>query len=115
MVMMKSLIFSFAIVALSIASAETYKVSFAEPSVVKGQDLKAGDYRLDVKTNSVILQKGKQQIEVPAKVEAAAKKFSRTRILYNQKDGKFTVQEIELGGTTTKLTFDSGVQMGGGE
>jgi hypothetical protein len=42
-------------------------------------------------------------------------RYSRTRVLYNENKGKFTIQEIELGGTTTKLTFDNGVQMGGGE
>ena len=113
--MVKSLIFSFAIVALSVASAETYKVSFAEPSVVKGQTLKAGEYKLDVKDNSVVILDGKKQLEVPVKVESAGKTFNRTRVLYNADKGKYTIQEIEIGGTKTKLTFDSGVQMGGGE
>jgi hypothetical protein len=54
-------------------------------------------------------------VEVPAKVEDMHRKFDRTRVLYNESNGKFAIQEIELGGTTTKLTFDSGVQTGGGE
>jgi len=107
-------IITFAFVALSAASAATYRVSFVEPSVVKGKELKAGDYKLDVKDNSVIVLKGKEKIEVPAKVENAEKKYERTRVLYNENKGKFTIQEIELGGTTTKLTFDTGVQTGGG-
>ncbi|HLY17314.1 MAG TPA: hypothetical protein VKR61_08810 [Bryobacteraceae bacterium] len=113
--MIKSLLISFAVAALSAASAATYKVSFVEPSVVKGQTLKAGDCKLDIKDNTVIIQQGKQKLEVPAKVEDMHKKFERTRVLYNENKGKFTIQEIELGGTTTKLTFDNGVQMGGGE
>jgi len=52
---------------------------------------------------------------VPAKIENAEKKFDRTRILYNENKGKYTIQEIELGGTNTKLLFDNGVQSGGGE
>jgi len=113
--MIKPLLISLAAATLSVASAATYKVEFAEPAVVKGTELKAGEYKLDVKDNAVVILKGKQQIEVPAKVENNSKKFARTRVLYNEHEGKFTIQEIELGGTTTKVTFDSGVQMGGGK
>ena len=113
--MLKQVLTSFAFVALSVASAATFKVSFVEPSVVKGKELKAGDYQLNVKDNSVVIAQGKKQIEVPVKVEDSHQKYERTRILYNENKGKFTIQEIELGGTTTKLTFDAGVQTGGGE
>ena len=113
--MLKQIVTSFAFVALSVASAATFKVSFVEPSVVKGKELKAGDYQLNVKDNSVVIAQGKKQIEVPVKVEDSHQKYERTRILYNENKGKYTIQEIELGGTTTKLTFDSGVQTGGGE
>jgi len=109
----KIIIFAFA--ALSVASAATYKVSFVEPSVVKGKELKAGDYQLNVKENSVVIVQGKKQVEVPVKIEDTHQKYGRTRVLYNENNGKYTVQEIELGGTTTKLTFDTGVQTGGGE
>ena len=113
--MVKQVLTSFAFVALSVASAATVKVSFVEPSVVKGKELKAGDYQLNVKENSVVITQGKKQLEVPAKIEDMHQKFQRTRVLYNENKGKFTIQEIELGGTTTKLTFDNGVQTGGGE
>ena len=113
--MVKQILTSFAFVTLSVASAATVKVSLLEPSVVKGQALKAGDYQLNIKDNSVVIMQGKKAIEVPAKVEDMHERFSRTRVLYNENKGKFTIQEIELGGTTTKLTFDNGVQMGGGE
>lgn len=113
--MTKQILISFAFAALSVASAATFKISFVEPSVVKGKELKAGEYQLSVKDNSVVISQGKKLVEVPAKVENSNKKFERTRVLYNENNGKLTVQEIELGGTTTKLTFDSGTQMGGGE
>lgn len=113
--MIKQIVTSFACLALSIASAATFKVSFVEPSVVKGKELKAGDYKLNVKDNSVVILQGKKEFEVPVKVENTNQKYERTRVLYNENKGKFTIQEIELGGTTTKLTFDNGVQTGGGE
>lgn len=116
MVMIRQVLTSFAFIAVSVASAATFKISFVEPSVVKGKELKAGDYQLNVKENSVVIVKNKKdQVEVPAKIEDMHQKFNRTRVLYNEKDGKYSIQEIELGGTTTKLTFDNGVQSGGGE
>ena len=105
----------FAFAALSIASAATYKVSLVDSSVARGKALKAGDYQLDVKANSVVITQGKKQVEVPVKVENTNTKFNRTHVLYNRTNGKVSVQEIQLGGTTTKLTFDAGVQTGGGE
>ena len=115
MVMIKQVL-TFAFAALSVASAATYHLSLVEPSVVKGKELKAGEYQLSVKENSVVIVKNnKQQMEVPAKIENTNQKYSRTRVLYNENKGKFSIQEIELGGTTTKLTFDTGVQTGGGE
>jgi hypothetical protein len=115
MVMIKQVL-TFAFAALSVASAATYHLSLVEPSVVKGTELKAGEYQLNVKENSVVIVKNnKQQVEVPAKVENTNQRYARTRVLYNENKGKISIQEIELGGTTTKLTFDSGVQTGGGE
>jgi hypothetical protein len=113
--MIKQILSSFAFVAVSIASAATINVSFAEPSVVKGTELKAGEYQLNVKENSVVISQGKKKVEVAAKIENTNQRYAHTRVLYNENKGKFTIQEIELGGTTTKLTFDSGVQNGGGK
>ena len=116
MVMLKKILISFSFVALSVASAATYKINFVENSVVKGKELKAGDYQLQVKDNAVVILKNKKaEAEIPAKVEQSDKKFSRTRILYNENKGKYTIQEIEIGGTNTKVTVDTGVVAGGGE
>jgi hypothetical protein len=114
--MVKQVLTTFAFVALSVASAATYNVSFVEPPVVKGKELKAGDYQLNVKENSVVIEKNyKQQVEVPAKIEDMYQKFNQTRVLYREDNGKFFIQEIELGGTTMKVTFDNGVQTSRGE
>jgi hypothetical protein len=105
--MLKRTLISFAIAVLPIASAATFPVSFIEPTVVNGKELKAGDYQLDVKENSVVIVKGKkQQVEVPAKIENTNQKYGRTQVLYNQDKGKFSIKQIELGGTSTRLTFE---------
>lgn len=113
--MIKQLLISFAIVALSVASAATHRLSFVDSSIGKGQVVKAGDYHVDVKDNAIVLVNGRQKVEVPAKVENVAEKFRRNKVLYNHENGKMVIQEIQIGGTNTKLTFDLGVQSGGGE
>jgi len=110
--MIKILLLTFAVTVLSIAQAATYTVSLIEPAVVKGQNLKPGDYRMEVKDSSVILTKGKQHLEVSAKIEDGHEKFDRTQVLYNENKGKFSIQEIHLGGTATKVTLDPEVPTG---
>ena len=113
---MKKLLASFAFIALSVASAATYRVSLTEPSFIQGKTLKPGDYVLNVKDNSVvILKNNKLQVEVPAKIEDRHNKYERTRVLYNLDKDKFVVQEIEIGGTTIKVTINNGGQPAGGE
>jgi lipopolysaccharide export system protein LptA len=113
--MFKQVLFSFAVAALSVASAETFRVTLAQPSVIQGTQLKAGDYKLTVKDASVVIVNGKTKVEVPAKVSSTERKFDTTRVLYNEEKGKATIEGIEFGGTRTRLQFDSGVQAGGGQ
>jgi hypothetical protein len=113
--MFKQLLFSFAVVALSVASAETFHVTLVQPSVIQGTQFKAGDYKVTVKDASIVIVNGKTNVEVPAKVSNTEKKFDATKILYNEENGKATVEGIEVGGTRTRLQFNSSVQAGGGQ
>jgi hypothetical protein len=98
-----------AVATFSLASGATFTASFVEPVVVNGKALKAGDYEVEVKESSVIIAKGKKpQVEAPAKIENAATKFGRTQVLYSENKGKFSLKQIELGGTTTRLVFPAG-------
>jgi hypothetical protein len=103
---MKKLMLSFAILALAIASADTYRVTLFQPSVVSGTELKPGDYKLEVTDHKVVISKGKTSVEAAVKVEKADSKFKSTSVRYANGDGKLTVQEIRLGGTTTRLVFN---------
>ena len=58
--MLKKFVLAFAILALAVASAATYRVTLVQPSVVKGNELKAGDYRLNVQNDKVTIVNGKQ-------------------------------------------------------
>jgi hypothetical protein len=102
----QKLILGFAVAALAVASAETYRVTLFQPTVVQGTELKAGDYRVDVKDAKVVIAAGKQSVEAPVKVENGDQKFGSTSVRYATENGKYAIQEIRLGGTKTKLIFN---------
>ena len=112
--MLKKFVVSFAILALALAVAGTvpgaggnYKITLLQPSIVKGNELKAGDYRLNVGADRVTITSGKKEsIEVPVKVESVDQKFDTTAIRYSDEAGKAAISEIRIGGTKTKLVFN---------
>jgi hypothetical protein len=104
--MFKKFVLAFAILALAVASAETYRITLVKPAVVKGTELKAGDYRLNVENSKVTIVGGKQSVEVAVKVENVDQKFDSTAIRYTVEGDKSTISEIRLGGTKTKLIFN---------
>jgi hypothetical protein len=85
-----------------------YKITLDRPSVVNGTVLKPGDYRMTVESEKVVITTatGKNPIEAPVKVETAEKKFSDTVIGYVTENGKESLSEIRLGGTTTRVVFN---------
>lgn len=100
---MKKFFLGFATLALAVASAaSSYRVTLFQPSVFGGTEVKAGEYKIELKDNKFFLKDGKKMVEADVKVETADQKFSATTVRY-QENGK--VQEIRLGGTTTKLVF----------
>lgn len=104
--MLKKITVSFATLALAVASAASgYKLNLFQPTTVKGQELKAGEYRLEVKDDKAVISAGKQSVEVPVKVENGSEKFRSTSVRYENSNGTMKIQEIRLGGTTTKLVF----------
>ena len=90
--------------ALAIAgAANTYKVDLYQPTVVNGTTFKAGECKLELKDSQVLIKQGKKTVEAPVKVENAPNKFNSTSVGYT--DGSH-IQEIRLGGTTTRLVFE---------
>jgi hypothetical protein len=111
--MLKKLVLAFAILALALATAGTvtnvlgsYKITLALPSVVNGNDLKAGEYRMNLAPDKVTIFVGKNAIEVPVKIETVDKKFETTAIRFTAVGGKSIISEIRLGGTKTRLVFN---------
>ena len=100
------LMLSFGTLAMAIASAaSSYHFSIFQSSYVGGKELKAGDYKVELNGDKAMIKVGKQTLEATVKVENGTEKFSETSVRYANTDGKMTVQEIRLGGTTTKLVF----------
>lgn len=100
--MLKKLIVVFCTVAVMAASAATYKVTLFQNATVDGKSLKAGDYKVEVRDNNVVLKHDKDVTEVAARTETADKKFPQTLVRFNAKS---EVTEICIGGTTTKIVF----------
>ena len=96
----------FLVLALAASAASSHTVTFFQPSTVGGTELKAGDYKLVMDNDKVVIQKGKEKVEAMVKVESADSKFSSTSVRYADQNGKMKVTEIRLGGTTTRLIFN---------
>ena len=96
----------FLTIGLFAATAASYNVTLFQPSFVAGKELKPGDYKLVLEDSKAIIQKGKEKIEATVKVEQGDSKFSSTSVRYAEENGKLKIQEIRLGGTTTRLVFN---------
>ena len=103
----------FATLALAVASAETkYNVNLAYDTWVGGTQLKAGEYKVEMKGDQAVFQSGKKTFQVPAVEEKNDKKYSYTEL--NASDSK--LKEIHVGGTNVKIVIkgDSASQAAGG-
>jgi hypothetical protein len=101
--MFKKVLFTFAVVGLAVASAKSYTVNLYQTATIGKTELKAGEYRVDVNGDTATIRNGQFHGQVPVKVETSDKKFPTTVVRLSD-TGK--VQEIRLGGTTTKLVFN---------
>jgi hypothetical protein len=85
------------------SAASSYKVTL--PSDLSAGDvmLKAGNYKVEVEGNQATFKQGKEEINVPATVETGTSKFPDTLL---EASGT-NLQAIDIGGTTTKIVFNS--------
>jgi hypothetical protein len=89
-----------------LANAATFKLDLLTPSVVNGQELKPGEYKVSYDDQSVTFVSGKQSVTAPVRVEPAEAKIKTTAVRYTQSNDKL-VQEIRIAGSTTKLVLES--------
>jgi hypothetical protein len=101
--MVKNILLGFASIALAVASAaSSYNVTFYEPVMINGSELKAGDYKLELKDKTAVFKQGKTIAEAPVKIENDSQKYQRTAVRLNG----MQVEEIRIGGTSTRVVFD---------
>ena len=104
---MKRLLLAITLLGASIASAKTYSIKLSSPAFIGNSQLKSGEYRLELKGDSVLVKDGKMVSEFPVHVENEARKFDNTSVTTSSEGGSNRIEEIHLGGTTVKLVFSN--------
>jgi hypothetical protein len=97
-----------ALFTLTVVSAKTYNITLVNPTKAGAVQLQPGQYKLEVKDGNAIFTDGansRKTFTTPVKVQEADKKYDDTRVI-SSKDGEFDkINEIDLGGSKTKLGF----------
>jgi len=101
--MKRKLALCFAIAGLALANAKTYTVNLYQATMVGKTELKAGEYEVKLVGQKAMITKGKVHTEADVTVANSEKKYSTTTVVIDNSGGKSRLQEIHLGGTTTKL------------
>jgi hypothetical protein len=93
---------------LSAAWAKSYDITLDSATKVGNVELKAGKYSLSVMDDSKVkfISSNGQAVEASAKVTTSEKKYQATQIDLKQVNGTAQVNEIDLGGTKTKILFE---------
>ncbi len=96
-----------AVSSLSILGAKTYDITLSAPTKAGSVQLKPGQYTLKIDGSNAIFTdvNSAKSFTTPVKVETTDKKFSDTKV-QSSKDGDVDkLDEIDLGGSKTKLGF----------
>jgi hypothetical protein len=97
--------------AVAFASAgQKYDITLSHTAMVGGTSLKPGNYKVEVNGEKATISNGKSSAEAAVKVETAETKYSATGVRYITSGDLYKVEEIRVGGSKTKLVFDSGDQ-----
>jgi hypothetical protein len=108
---MKKLLVAMFAVGISVAyAASSYHVTLYKPTTVNGTQLKAGDVKLELQGDKVILKQGKTSVESNVTVQNGSQKFDFSSVGYSGDSSTNQVQEIRLGGTSTKILFETGAK-----
>jgi len=96
-------------------AASGYHLTINSPTWVNGNELKPGDYRVQVESNKVMITGRDTSVEAPAKIQSAARKHSSTSLTTDEVNGKRQLEEIDFGGSKTSIVFKNGPAGAGGE
>jgi hypothetical protein len=96
-----------ALSSLTIVSAKTYEIILSGPAKAGSLELKAGQYKLKVDgANATFTEiNSAKSFTTPVKVQTGEKKFDDTRVQTTRDGNVDKIEEIDLGGSKTKLGF----------
>jgi hypothetical protein len=96
-----------ALASLTVVSAKTYEIILSSPTKAGNVTLKAGQYKLKVDGSNATFTEinGSKSFTTPVKVETTDKKFDDTRVQSTKDGSTDKIEEIDLGGSKTKLGF----------
>jgi hypothetical protein len=102
-------------IGISVAyAASSYHVTLYKQTTINGTQLKPGDVKLELQGDKVVIKQGKTSVESNVTVQNGTTKFDATSVGYVGDTSDNQVQEIRLGGTTTKLVFEAGAKTAAG-
>jgi len=110
--MKKALAVMFALTISAAYAASSYHVNLYKPTVVHGTQFNAGDCKVELQGDRVVIKQGKTSAEVNVTVQNTAQKSVLTSVVYDDQAGN-EIREVRLGGTTLKLVFDAGAKSEG--
>jgi hypothetical protein len=96
--------------ALAVASAasNTYHITLDDAAWVGSTQLKAGDYKIEIQGDKAVIKSGKKDVaEVQVKVETADHKAESNQIFMRTENNKQEIQEIRIGGSTTRIVLQN--------
>jgi hypothetical protein len=92
--------------AICFAGTRTYDINLSAPAKVGGTVLAAGEYKLQVQgANAIFTDARHKSFTTPVKVGTSPKKNPYTAVDTAPDQGAEKITSIELGGSTTQLTF----------
>jgi len=92
---------------LTIVSAKSYEIVISAPTKVGNVKLQPGQYSLKVQGANAVFTNmdNAKSFTTPVKVENSDTKFDSTKIQSSKQGDTDQIQEIDLGGSKTKLGF----------
>jgi hypothetical protein len=96
-----------ALSSLTVLSAKTYEIVLSAPTKAGSVQLKPGQYKLKVDGANAIFTdlNTSKSYTTPVKVQNGDKKFDDTRVQSTKDGDSEKINEIDLGGSKTKLGF----------
>lgn len=112
--MKKAIAVIFAIGISAAYAASSYQVTLYKPTTINGTQLKQGPIKVELQGDKVLIKQGKTSVESNVIVQNGERKFEASSVSYSS-GAPDQVEEIRLGGTATKLLFESGAKVANAE